>query len=448
MKEPRRQLTLLDAVSLMIGVIIGAGIYQNAPMVARATTSSWGVIGLWALGGLLSMMGAMSYAELATAYPRAGGDYVYLTRAYGRWAGFLFGWCQLVIVRPGDIAALALVFANHGHAIVESATPGLAGVLPTKVLALAGIAALTAVNAMGVRFGKWMQNALTAAKVAGIVFIVVVGYAAVAPHADISEPTVAVPWELALILVLFTFGGWNEMAYLAAELKNPTRNIARGLVIGSVGVTLIYLVMNGAFLHTLGHAGLAATNTVAQDTVGVRLPRIAGVAINVMICVSSLGAVSGLVFTGSRISYALGRDYRLFAWLGQWHPRYETPLRALLAQGVLASSLIVILGDFLETLIYTSAAVYAFYTATCLSVLVLRVRDPDTERPYRVTGYPVTVLAFAATAAYLMVSALRYRPMHAVAMGGLLLLGLFLYALHRIGRLAGPQTIETGPESN
>ncbi len=439
MAMPRRQLTLLDAVSLIVGVIVGAGIYECAPTVAGATSSTWGVLGLWLLGGLLSLMGAMCYAELATAYPRAGGDYVYLTKAYGPSAGFLFGWFQLSIVRPGDIASLALIFGHHGHEFLTAVLPSVAQRSSVPLLALAAVVGLTLINSLGVKFGKWTQNLLTAAKIIGIVFVVAVALsfvpqvsgsgAAATATAQAVQPSV--PWQLAIILVLFTFGGWNEMAFLAAEIRDPQKNILRGMMIGPALVTALYLLMNVAFLHALGHAGLASSTAVAQDAVGSRFPTLGGPLINALICVSSLGAVSGLVFTGSRISYALGRDYRLFAWIGQWHARHETPQRALLVQCLLAGSLVMIFGEFVETLIYTSAAVYAFYTATCLSVLVLRVRDAQTPRPYRVTGYPVTVIVFACTSAYLMYSALTYRPRHALALLGFLVVGVGLYAWHR-----------------
>lgn len=442
MNVPLRQLTLFDAVCLIVGIIVGAGIYECAPQVAGAVTTAWGIMGLWALGGLLSLLGAMCYAELAAAYPRAGGDYVYLTRAYGPCAGYLFGWAQLSVVRPGDIAALALIFAHHAAQLASPVLPSYPGWDWIRMLAVITIIGLTIINMLGVRQSKWTQNLLTAAKVAGIVFVVVLAFSLAPGQPPVEPATPTAPITLAVILVLFTYGGWNEMAYLAAEIRQPERNIQRGLLIGGLTVTAIYLLMNAAFLHALGLEGLARTKAVAQDSVALRLPTWGGPIINALICVSTLGAVNGLVFTGARISYALGVDYPLFHHLGRWNTDWGTPVRALFVQGLLATLLVLLLGSFLETLVYSAAAVYAFYTATCLSVIVLRWREPATPRPYRVIGYPLSPLLFAAVAGFLMHSALTYRPWNALAMLGILGLGLVLYALQipvlRVRRAEAP----------
>jgi len=207
---PQRQLTLLDSVWLIVGIIVGAGIYQVAPDVAKGTSSGLGMMAVWLLGGVLSLCGALGYAELATAYPQQGGDYAYLTRAYGRWAGFLFGWIQLVIVRPGDIAVMAFAFATYARTLYDPLGQGSFST-SQQLYACSAVAALTMVNILGVRQGKWTQNLLTFAKVLGLVAIV--GLALVAPHSVPPPPGVeSLPLSLALILVLFTFGGWNEMA--------------------------------------------------------------------------------------------------------------------------------------------------------------------------------------------------------------------------------------------
>jgi basic amino acid/polyamine antiporter, APA family len=430
MSSLQRRLTLFDAVCLIVGVIVGAGIYEFAPSVAAATSSSWGVLGLWAAGGLLSLMGAMCYAELAAAYPQAGGDYVYLSRAYGRWAGFIFGWGQLSIVRPGDIASLSLIFAHHMYLLLYG-SPGEPGSAAHRWLAISAIVLLTTIHLAGLREGKWTQNVLTVAKVVGIVFVLAIAFTTptVADAASATPRPDFVPhWSLAIVLILFTFGGWNEMAYLAAELHRPEKNVLRGLLIGSLAVTGIYLLMNMAFLHVLGHEGLARSTAVGAATVTPRLPVIGGRLINALICISTLGAASGLIFTGARISYALGSDYPLFGKLGTFHAR-GTPTWALLAQCLLAVSLVAVFGHSFETVILTSVAVYLFFMTTSIAVIVLRFRDPQTPRPYRVTGYPWTVIVFAGVAGYLFYSVLMYRPPAAVMMLGVLAAGGVLYAV-------------------
>jgi amino acid transporter len=424
---PGKELSLFDSTNLIVGIIVGAGIYQVAPGVARGVGSCWGVLAIWAAGGLLSLCGALCYAELATGYPRAGGDYVYLTRAYGPWAGFLFGWIQMAIVRPGDIALMAFAFATYAGEIWDPLA-GSAFPYGRQAYACAAVLLFTAINVLGVREGKWTQNLLTVAKVAGLLAILAV--AVFAPRGEAQQVSFEpIPLSVALILVLFTYGGWNEMAYVAAEVRNPDRNILRALLIGTVAVTVLYLLANGAFLFTLGYRGLASSQAVASDAVSSAFPEIGGRLVSALVCISALGAVNGLIFAGARITFALGSEHRIFRALGRWNPGTGTPVRALLLQGAIAMALIVILGSFLDTVLYTAAAVYTFYLATCISVMVLRRREPHLRRPYRVTGYPFPSIVFSAVCAFLIFSAVAYRPVVAVACCILLLLGIPLYLL-------------------
>lgn len=426
---PKKQLSLFDSTCLIAGIIIGAGIYEAAPTVAKASSVTWGVFALWVAGGLLSLAGAVCYAELATAYPREGGDYVYLTRAYGRPAGFLFGWIQLTIVRPGDIAVVAFVFARYGGRLL--------GLNPDenswKMIALAAgaVVVMTSINVIGVREGKWTQNLLTVVKALSLLMIL--GVALLAPPAPEPTPGATplgeLPLSLAMIFVLFTFGGWNEMAYVAAEVKDPDRNIVRALVIGTLAVTGLYVLANLAFLLALGHQGVAASEAVAADTVKTVLPAVGDRLIAALICISALGAVNGLVFTGARISYAVGVDHRAFRILGRWNARTGTPVRALLVQAGIAILVIVVFKSFFNTLLYTAAAVYSFYLATTFAVIVLRRIDPDRPRPYRVVGYPFTPIVFGAVCLFLIYSAVDYDRVFALVWIGVLLLGIPVYRL-------------------
>jgi len=244
---------------------------------------------------------------------------------------------------------------------------------------------------------------------------------------------------VAFILVLFTFGGWNEMAYVAAEVKHPERNIGRALVLGTVAVTVLYLLANGAFLHTLGFAGTAASSAVAADTICALFPEQGGRMISALICLSALGAVNGLIFAGSRIAFAAGRDHRLFRFVGVWNRRTGTPVRSLLLQGGIALALVLLLGSLLDTVIYTAVAVYSFYLATSLAVFVLRRKEPHVDRPFRVWGYPYTTIVFCLTCAFLICSAARYaltvqmkdHPVLGAVPYGILLLGPLVYLLTR-----------------
>lgn len=425
----RRVLTLFDSTCLIVGIMVGVGIYQVAPDVARGVGGPVGLLGLWVIGGALSLCGALCYAELATAYPLQGGDYVYLTRAYGPLAGFLFGWAQLAIVRPGDIAVIAFAFATYACALLDPlAQTGFP--YARQIYAVLAIAFLTTINILGVREGKWTQNLLTLVKALGLLVVVALGCFG---HSDeTAEPVQRVPLSLALILVLFTYGGWNEMAYVAAEIKDPRRNIVRALLLGTVVVTALYVLANGAFLSVLGFDGMRASAAVATDAVNVVWPGVGGALISVLICFSALGVVNGTIFTGARISFAIGRDHRLFRPLGIWHARLGTPACALAVQGLVACALVLFLGSFLHAILYTAAVVYAFYLATTVALLILRHREPDVARAYRVTGYPVTPLGFAATCAFLVYSAVIYKPWIALAALVVLGTGVPVYLLSRL----------------
>ena len=448
-EAPKKELTLFDSTCLIVGIIIGAGVYKMAPDIAKGVGSWWGVFAIWIVGGLLSLFGALGYAELATAYPEEGGDYVYLTRAYGRWAGFLFGWVQFVVVRPGDIAVMVFAFATYFRA----ACFPQASADDEWMYAAAAVIVLTIINAVGVQAGKWTQNILTTVKSLGL--LAIVGVAAVAPAPD-PQRIAPFPWtppmSLALIFVLFAFGGWNEMAYVAAEVRNPRRNIVRALVIGTLAVTLLYLLLNGAFLYTLGYQRMAMSEVVATDTVSTVFPEHGGWLISVLVCISALGAANGLIFAGARISYAVGKDHRALAPLGKWNPRTGTPVRAVLVQGAIATILVIGLGSFIDALLFTAAAVYSFYLATSVAVIVLRFREPDVERPYRVTGYPFTTLIFCAVCVLLIYSSVTYAAgvysedakKWSIAMValGLLVAGLPLYWL------TTPRAANAGPAEN
>jgi len=432
--EPKRQLSLFDSTCIIVGIIIGAGIYEMAPMIARGAQCWWGVPALWVVGGVLSLFGALGYAELATAYPKEGGDYVYLSRAYGRWAGYLFGWAQLTVIRPGDIAGMAFVFATYARMIWDPFGAAQSA-YSQRIFACAAVVVLTMINVLGVREGKWTQNILTTVKAAGLLAIVAV--AAITPQK--AAPTGAVepfPMSLALIFVLFVYGGWNEMAYVAAEVKDPRRNIVRALMLGAGTVMVLYLLLNGAFLYTLGYPGLANSKAVATQAISTTFPKVGAGLISALVCISALGAVNGLIFTGARISYAMGVEHWAFGVLGRWNQRTGTPAWALLVQGAIAVGLIAFLGSLMNAILYTAAAVYSFYLATSLSVIVLRRKEPNVERPYKVTGYPITTLVFCAVCAFLIHSAITYayqnKPKSLIVLGAAVVLGLFVYCLTEV----------------
>lgn len=439
--QPERHLSLFDSVCIIVGIIVGVGIFETPAAVAGSVNTASATLLVWVLGGLLALGGALCYAELASAYPQEGGDYVYLTRAYGSWAGYLFGWSQLAIVRPGDIALMAFIFGRYGATIY-------APFEHVEILyAVLAVVILTGLNMGGVRAGKLTQNLLTVVKVLGLLVIVGAGFAAPAAEAVQvgTESSGSGGLRLALILVMFTFGGWNEMAYVSAEVKRPERNIARALIFGAVTVTVLYLLINAAYLHALGVSGMAKSQAVAIETLAPALPSAATRAVTIIICISALGAVNGLVFTGARISYAMGRDHSIFRRMGRWDEDRGTPIGALAVQGTLSLIIILLAGSFLDIIIYTTPVVWTFFLATGLSVFVLRRREEEASRPFRVPGYPVTPLIFCACCIFMLYSSVTYaytqKPLGLLISTAVLLAGAVLLASTSYGTASGSKGV-------
>ncbi len=417
---PERQLTLFDSSCIIVGIIIGAGIYETSPLVAGNVSGAGWLIGVWLLGGLLSLIGALCYAELATAYPKEGGDYVYLTRAFGRAPGFLFAWAQLWVVRPGSIGAMAYVFARYANQLWplgedDRRLTALMG------YAVAAVVVLTGINILGVREGKWTQNVLTTTKVLGLVAICVAGLcfsAAEVLPVPAAEAAGGTEFDLArfgfaMILVLFTYGGWNEMAYVGAEVRNPNKNILRALVLGTLAVMVIYLLVTLAFVHALGLEGIRNSHAVASDMLQLGLGDWGVRIISLLICISALGAINGQIFTGARIYYAMGTEHRLYAWLGHWSPRLGTPVCSLVIQAVITLVLVVGFGlltdgAFQSMIEFTTPIVWIFFLLVGISLFVLRYREPDTPRPYRVPWYPITPILFCLSSLFMLYASLAY----------------------------------------
>lgn len=426
---PRKELSLFDSICIIVGIVIGAGIYEISPTVAACMGGWAGILGIWLAGGLLALTGALCYAELASTYPHEGGDYVYQTRAYGSCAGYLFGWSQLVIIRPGDIALMAFVFARYAMTLYAPWENML------YVYAILAVIVLTFINILGVKQGKWTQNLLTIIKSVGILAIIAAGF--LAPTSEImpaaTSDITTEGFKLALILVLFAFGGWNEMAYVAAEVRHPKRNIVRALVMGTILVIGVYMLINGAFLHALGQAGMKSSEAIAVDALSIVAPGVASKTISIIICISALGAVNGLIFTGARISYALGAEHRSFRFVGRWSERFGTPVGSLVVQGLISLAILLFAGSFIDTILYTAPVVWLFFLGTGISVFVLRHREPGIDRPYKISWFPLPALIFCAACAFMFYSAFTYalamKPVGFAVVMGVLAAGTVSYLL-------------------
>jgi APA family basic amino acid/polyamine antiporter len=460
------RLSLWDAVSIIIGIVIGAGIYETPPLIFRNVHGPWEGLGVWALGGLLSLAGALCYAELASTYPRSGGDYVYLTRAFGPWLGFLFGWAQLVVIRTGNIGMLAYIFADYAIRLWDlgAGEPRLlTEAQVTFLYAAAAVTVLSLLNILGVVFGKTTQNFLTAAKVIGLGGILAAGLlspqsGASASLKPLTDPS-SVSFGFAMILVLYAYGGWNDAALVAAEQRNPRRNIPLALLLGTGAIMVIYLLVNAAYLSSLGFEAARNSKAIATETLE-KMPSVGSWApklMSALVMISALGGMNGMIFTGSRVYSALGSDYSLFAWLGRWHRRLGSPIRSLVTQMVIALAMIVAVGSDIgravinrllesmgfgtvaweghggfETLLRcTAPAFWLFFLLTGLSLFVLRERDRDVDRPFTAPFYPLLPLVFCDSCAYMLFSATDYAGKSALIAFALLHLGLLFYWLSR-----------------
>ncbi|MBD2347089.1 APC family permease [Anabaena subtropica] len=410
---PKPLLTLSDAVALIVGIVIGAGIFQTPALVASQAGSDTAVLLLWLAGGVVSIIGALCYAELATTYPNVGGVYYYLKRAFGQNTAFLFAWARLTVIQTGSIALLAFVFGDYASEILQL------GTFSSSVYAAVVIALLTILNIVGLQQGKWTQNLLTAAKVLGLLLVVLFGLTTTANSAVPPESTSSGNWGLAMVFVLLSYGGWNEAAYISAEIKNRQKNILRSLL-WSIGIiTAIYLLINLAYLRGLGLANMADSSAVAADLMRAVWGTPGAVFISVLIAICTLGAVNATIFTGARTNYALGQDFALFGFMGRWQQLPSTPSSALIVQAAIALAL-VLLGTFtrkgFETMVdYTAPVFWFFFLLSGISLMLLRKKDPLLTRPFRVPFYPITPLLFCAVCGYLLYSSVVYTNMGAIA---------------------------------
>lgn len=429
---PKATLTVTDAISVIVGVVVGVGIFRSPSLVASNAGSEGLCMLAWVLGGLISLAGALCYAEMATAYPHAGGEYQYITRAFGKNAAFLFAWARVTVTQTGSIAAGAYVFGDYAAKVFP-----LAGTASSSLYAAAAVALLTSVNIAGVRQGKAVQNLLSLGKVLGIFLVVVAGILITAPASAAASTGLDSrgSFGLAMIFVLYTYGGWNEAAYISGEVINPRRNILRSLVWGVVLITGLYLLINYAYIRGLGFTAVGKSPAVAADLMQTGLGVTGEKCVALLVALTALGAASATIFTGARTTYALGRDTPMLSFLGRWHERSGTPGSGLMIQGVVALGL-VLMGALtrkgFETMVdYSMPVFWLFFLLAGLSLFVLRVREPGTERPFRVPLYPITPLVFCAVCLYMLYASLAYAGVGAFTGLAVLVAGVPLLLLCR-----------------
>jgi APA family basic amino acid/polyamine antiporter len=441
LNKPRRQLGLFDATMIVMGGIVGAGIFANPSEVAHRVHTPFLILGVWMLGGLLAMCGAFIWAELATRLPgAAGGQYVYLREAYHPAIAFVYGWGLLLVTQTGGMAAVAVIFASYFRAFTGVAWN-------ESAIAAAALLTLTGINCFGARAGSNVQSALMLLKIGAIAALVAIGFAA--GHApEQSRAFIERPFSFgllksigaAMVPIAFAYGGWQTATFVAAEIRDPRRDLSRGLLLGVSGVVALYLAVNLACLHVLGPAGLNATTTPASDLIRSALGESGARWIALAITISALGFLSQSMLTAPRVYYAMARNGLFFAGVGRLFGKSEAPVVAIILQGF-AAIVIACSGTYGEILNFEVTVDFIFFGMTAASLFILRRRQIGSDSvTYRVPGHPFTTMLFVLSCAAIVLSAIIASPRNSAIALCIMLAGLPVYYFWR--RFSGHESHE------
>ena len=405
---PRPVLELKDAVALVVGIVVGAGIFRLPALVAGNTGDGATMMFAWVLGAVISFLGALCYAELATAHPNAGGEYHFLERAYGLEVARLFAWARMTVVAAGSIAIFAFVFADYATALLRL------GEFSSSIYAALLVVVLTGINLVGLRAGKATQNVLTLILCLGLVLIIVAGFFFAEPEAAAAAAPASTQgaFGLAMVFVLLTYGGWNDAAYLSAEIRDGQRNIVRSLMYGLTIIAVLYLLVSYAYLAGLGMPALVKSSAPAADLLNRAWGAVGAALISIIVALAAITSANATILTGARTNYALGRDWRLFAWLGRWDGNKNVPTNAMWVQAAISLALVG-LGAYtrkgFETMVeYTAPVFWLFFFLTGMSLFIFRRWETESTRPFRVPFYPFTPLIFCGMCIYMLYSSLAY----------------------------------------
>ena len=410
--SPLRLLSPLGAVAIIVGIVIGAGIFKTPAMVAGITGDVGWALTIWVAGALISLMGALCYAELATLYPHAGGDYHFLTRAYGKNVSFLYGWAKAMVINTGSIALLAFVFGDYMTKVLPL------GANSAIYWAFLIVIALTLINLIGIHASASIQTVLTVLEVSGLVAIIIAGFgifgnplpAVDNPPLFSSTPQLGM-LGLGMVFVLLTFGGWNESAYISAELKGTSKTIVTVIVVSLVVITIIYLLVNIALINGLGLKTLASSKAAPADLLGLAFGPVGEKLLGLFVAVAALTSINATMIVGARTNYAIGEDWEGLSKMGKWEASRGSPTFAYLVQGVISLALVgfgALQSDGFEAMVeFTAPVFWTFLFLVGLGLFILRFKDRSV-RPFSVPLYPITPLIFCGSCAYLAYSSITY----------------------------------------
>ncbi len=428
--QPRlkRVLSLMDATMINAGGIIGSGIFMVPATVALYTASSSLFFMVWILGGVVSLFGALSVAELGAAMPKAGGQYVFLNEAYGPVWGYLYGWSAVVVINTASMAAVGVAFAEYLKFFYPISN------LAVKEIAIFSIILLTIINIVDVKSGARFQNVFTFAKLGAILGVILLGLFLEGGSTQNFSPlftdrpplSLIGPLGLAMVAVLWTFDGWIFVTYVAGEVKNPKRNIPLSLILCMVIVVTVYLALNTVLVYVLGFDQMIGSELVMADAASKFIGGNGAAIVTIIILISLIGANNGFILTSARINYAMARDNRFFKQAAIIHPKFQSPANALIIQCIWAC-ILTFSGTFNQLITYIIFASWIFYGMSAGAVIILRKKKPDMERPYQIPFYPWIPIIFILFAIFLTVNTILEAPRDAAIGTGLILAGLPLY---------------------
>jgi len=405
-------LSPIGAVAIIVGIVIGAGIFKTPSMVAGITGDVGWALTIWVAGALISLMGALCYAELATTYPHAGGDYHFLTRAYGKNVSFLYGWAKAMVINTGSIALLAFVFGDYMTKVLPL------GANSTIYWAALIVITLTLINLIGIHASANIQTLLTILEVCGLVAIIIAGFgmfghplpAVDNPPMFSSNPQLGM-LGLGMVFVLLTFGGWNESAYISAELKGTSKTIVTVIVASLAVITVIYLLVNIALINGLGLKALSSSKAAPADLLGLAFGPLGEKLLGLFVAIAALTSINATMIVGARTNYAMGEDWQGLKKMSHWESSRGSPSFAYLVQGVISLALVgfgALQSDGFEAMVeFTAPVFWIFLLLVGLGLFILRYKD-NTVRPFKVPLYPITPLIFCASCGYLAYSSIMY----------------------------------------
>ena len=407
--QPEQTLSVVDAVAIIVGMVVGVGIFKTPSVVAANAQSGGMILLFWLLGGFVSVIGALCYAELMCTYPHAGGDYQYLLRAFGPVPAFLYAWARLVVIQTGAIAMVAFIIGDYASEIFHL------GSFSPSIYAALIIIILTAINIAGIRQGKWTQMVFVLVIILGLLFVSAAGILLTGEQEVISRGKLIPGREAlgtAMIFVLLTYGGWNEASFLSAEVRSGHRNLLKVLLYSIGFVTAIYLLVNFALLKSLGLRGMASSNAVMADMVRKSFGPEGGRSISLLVLTAAASTMNAAIITGARTAYALGQDFPILGFLGKWQGIRHTPVNALLVQGGIALVLVALgtgaYDGFVLMVEYTAPVFWLFFLMVGTSIFVLRRRYTDANRPFKIPFYPLTPFVFCCVCLYMLHASLAY----------------------------------------